>query len=204
MQHPYDQIEELALGDLEPDVQRSVLEHADACPTCAVLVANTMAGMSALAELETPQAVKRSAPLRALPRRVAPSVWLASAAAAAALALLWWNVELRGGAPVVPIAALVHSHFIHHALHGAGGSAKMIQAADGSWLYVVGDGLTPRGRYELWERRNAALHDVGAFSADGSGRTSAFWQQDPGSVDGIVVAPAGVDPHDSEHSLHWP
>jgi anti-sigma factor RsiW len=190
--HPYDDIETFALGGLEPERQRIVLEHADACPTCAVLLADAMAGVSALAQFEEPIALTRPAPavpagsrsnVRQLPvRRVAPSAWLAAVAVAACLALIAWNVQLRQaamGVPAsVPIAALVHSHFIHHPLAGPAGSAKVIQAVDGHW--------------------------VGEFGSDGAGAAAQYFDQAPGSITAYVVTAADQTPEKDARALRWP
>jgi hypothetical protein len=86
--------------------------------------------------------------------------------------------------PEVPIAALVHSHFVHHSLAGTGGSAKVILAVDGSWVYLVADGLVPGSRHVL------SVNDtpVGAVNADGSGRASAYWPLQPGKVGAASLA----------------
>jgi hypothetical protein len=216
--HPYDDIEAFALGDLDLARQRTVLDHADACHTCAVLLADAMTGMSALAQLEEPSELTRPVPavgsvsqlsVRQLPtRRFAPSVWFAGAAAAACLALLLWNVQLREeaiGVPAPPpIAALVHSHFIHHPLTGPAGDAKVIQAVDGRWVYVVADGLTPRSRYALWEKRGSDTVKVGDFSTDGGGLAAQYFEQAPAKIDGYAVTAADQTPAQDPRALRWP
>ena len=215
--HPYDDIEAFALGDLDSDRQRAVLDHADGCPTCAVLLADAMTGISALVQVEEPREVTRPVPavsdtrlstVRQLPsRRVAPSAWFAGLAAAACLALLLWNVQLRNeaiGVPgALPVAALVHSHFIHHPLNGPAGSAKVLQAVDGHWVYVVADGLTPHARYDLWETRGGSTAKVGEFSAGGAGTAAQYFEQAPGTIDGFAVTMAGKPAQDSS-ALRWP
>jgi hypothetical protein len=211
--HPYDDIEAFALGGLEPERQRVVLDHADVCPTCAVLLADAMTGMSALAQLEEPREISRRVPaivdvrqLRA--RRISPSAWLAGAAAAACLALLLWNVQLRNeaiGVPAPPpIAALVHSHFIHHPLTGPAGDAKVVQAVDGRWVYVLADGLTPRSRYALWATRSGDTVKVGEFFTDGGGLAAQYFEQTPGTIDGYAVTGADQTPAKDSRALRWP
>jgi hypothetical protein len=218
--HPYDDIDAFALGDLDLARQRAVLDHADACTTCAVLVADAMTGMSALAQLEEPSELTRRVPaiadvsrlsVRQMPtRRFAPSVWFAAAAAAACLALLLWNVQLRQeaiGVPAPPpIAALVHSHFIHHPLTGpaAAGNAKVIQAVDGHWVYVVADGLTPRSRYALWEKRGGDTVKVGEFSTDAGGLVAQYFEQAPAKIDGYSLTAADQTPAQDSRALRWP
>jgi anti-sigma factor RsiW len=211
--HPYEDIEAFALGGLEPDRQRAVLDHADACPTCAVLLADAMTGVSALAELEEPLAVSRPVPLvadarRSLPRRLAPSVWFAGAAAAACLALLLWNVQLRNeaiGVPAAPpVVALVHSHFIHHPLTGSVGTAKVIQAVDGHWVYVLADGLTPNARYDLWETRHGGAIKVGEFVTDRDGLAAQYFEQAPGAIEGFSVTGSDKTPTQDPQALRWP
>jgi len=212
--HPYEDIEPFALGDLPAERQRDILAHADGCPTCAVLLADAMTGVSALAELEEPREVLRPAPAavtedvrRLVPRRIAPSAWFAGLAAAACLALLLWNVQLRNeaiGVPAAPpIAALVHSHFIHHPLTGPAGDAKVIQAVDGRWVYVVADGLTPRSRYVLWETRGNDTVKVGEFSSDGSGSAAQYFEQAPAAIVGYAVTAADQKPDQDPRALRW-
>lgn len=204
--HPYDDIDAFALGSLTPDQASELLRHADSCPTCAVLVAEALTGVAALAQLDGEQDVRRSlvTPLGRRPRRFAlPAPWtVAAAAMAASIGLLIWNVNLQEGVPTLPIAAIVHSHFQHHELLGPSGSAKVLQATDGRWVYVVADGLTPRGRYVLWEKRGSAPAKVGEFSADGAGRAARYFEQTPGSIDGFSVTSVGEDPA-SPQSLNW-
>lgn len=204
-QHPYDDIDAFALGSLTPDQAGELLRHADSCPTCAVLVTEALTGVEALAQLDGERDVRRSlvAPLARRPRRFVPASWaVAATAIAACIGLLIWNVNLQEGVPTLPIAAIVHSHFQHHELRGPGGSAKVLQALDGRWVYVVADGLTPRGRYVLWEKRGSAPTKVGEFAADGAGRAARYFEQAPGSIDGFSVTTVGEDPA-SPQSLHW-
>ena len=215
--HPYDDIEAFALGSLEPVRERAVLEHADVCPTCAVLLADAMTGVSALAQLEEPIELTRPAPAVAgvvrlpvgqLPsRRVALSAWFAGVAVAACLALLAWNVQLRNeaiGVPAPPIAALVHSHFIHHPLTGSAGTAKVIQAVDGRWVYVLADGLTPRSRYALWEKHGGDTVKVGEFSTDAGGAAAQYFEQAPAAIEGYTVTAADETPATDSRALRWP
>ena len=131
--HPYDDLEALALGDLDPASAEIVMRHADACPTCAAVLADCMRGVAALTRADgVPELEARAVGLRR-PRRQC----FAGFAAAAALVLAAWNIEMRATAPTIPVSALVHSHFTHHPLTGPGGSAKLVQALDGSWVYVV-------------------------------------------------------------------
>jgi len=211
--HPYDDIEAFALGSLSEEQQRAVLDHADACPTCAVLAADAMSGVSALAQLEEPLDVSRPAPrvgnVRALKtRRVSPAAWIAGLAAAACIALLLWNLQLRNealGVPkALPVAVLVHSHFIHHPLKGAAGNAKVLQGLDGSWVYVLADGLSPRSRYELWETRGGAAVEVGEFSTDAHGQAAQYFAQTPGKITELAVTAAGQSPSQDPRALRWP
>jgi hypothetical protein len=221
MAHPHDDIEAFALGELDATRAAQVLAHADACPTCAVLLADAMNGVAALAELEETREMKR--PLARLgaaesrlgaaelirptaARRPNVAAWLAGAAAAACLALLFWNIQLRNDALGVPVDALVHSHFIHHPLHSARstGAAKVLQSLDGRWLYVVADGLMPRAHYDLWETRAGTTLMVGEFSADGAGRTAKYFEQQPGAIDALAVTETGRSPSQDANALRWP
>ncbi|HME82424.1 MAG TPA: hypothetical protein VKF82_10135 [Candidatus Eremiobacteraceae bacterium] len=210
IQHPHDQIEAFALGSLDEDDQRTVLEHADACPTCAVLLADAMAGVGALATLESPRPVDRALarPLAApvARRRIGAPAWVATAALAACLALLFWNVRLRDDALTVPVGALVHSHFVHHPMAGgpqSAGSAKVLQAPDGHWIYVVADGLTPHGRYALWETRSGATQKVAELTADDRGQAARYVEQPQGAIEAVVLSP-GDKPFTDAGALRWP
>jgi hypothetical protein len=209
-QHPYEEIEAFALGSLGDAEQRAVLDHADACSTCAVVLSDAMAGVAALAALEEPRPMGRSLTLPAAPvvarRRIGTPAWLATGALAACFALLFWNVRLRDDALTVPVAALVHSHFVHHPLTGgagASGSAKVLQAQDGRWIYVVADGLAPRGTYTVWETRSGTTQEVAHMTADGHGQAARYIEQPQGTIDAVVLSPAGKTITDVD-ALHWP
>lgn len=211
MAHPHDDIEAYALGALDAAEARDVLAHADQCPTCAVLLAEAIRVASALESsgerslaqpLQAPSLTHTSVqPLR--PRSTRLPWVLAFAATAAALALLVWNADLRSRIVVVPIASLVHSHFEHHALHGASGNAKVIQALDGHWLYLVADGLAPRTSYRLGERAAGEQRWVGQVMTDASGRATGYWEQAPTRIQALTLDRASaVFP--SGQGLRWP
>ena len=213
--HPHDDIEALALGELEPSRARDVLAHADTCPTCAILLADAMNGIAALAQVESPMDVKRAAPsvsARPVKLTVPESTlrtavrWFAPAAAAVILALLAWNVQLRNDALGVPVSTLVHSHFTHHPLTNpkTAAAAKVLQALDGRWLYVVADGLTPHARYDVWETRVGRASIVGEFATDASGRGAKYFEQAAGSIDALAITQTGRSPEQDAHSLRWP
>ncbi len=209
-QHPYPDIESFALGELDADRAESLLDHADACATCAVLVGEAMQGAAALAIPVSARA--GAAKLRTPVRRASVArIWpvVASLATAACLALLVWNLDLRSNNSALappPIAALVHSHFIHHPLVSASGkeSAKAILAADGSWMYVVADQLTPELTYGVWVTENGRRTELGTFAADEVGEGTAFFKLQPAKPQAIAVAPDGADPSTSEDALRWP
>jgi anti-sigma factor RsiW len=202
-EHPYDELEALALGDLDPAAQAGVLAHAEACPVCAPILAETMRGVAAMARSDgeitlAGDAGASHALLRraaAPPRPRASFGWATAAVtAAAALVLGVWNVQLRANAPEVPVDAIVHSHFTHHPLAGPGGSAKLLQALDGSWVYLVADGLHPGAAYEL--RVNDAV--VGDVNATASGTATAYFARPAGKiVSAQLSGPGGA-------SMRWP
>ncbi len=209
--HPHDDIEAYALGALDAVEAHDVLAHADQCPTCAVLlaeatrVANAIepAGERALMQPIDISGLTQTSvrPLRPLSARM-PWV-LAVAATAAALVLLLWNADLRSHVVVVPIASLVHSHFEHHALHGASGNAKVIQALDGHWLYLVADGLAPRTSYRLGEQAGGERRWVGEVTTDAAGRAAGYWEQAPTRIQALTLDRASaVTP--SAQGLRWP
>lgn len=224
MTHPYDDIEAYALGSLEPEQAQRVIEHADSCPTCAVLMADAMATVHAMLGPQTDRPLDQARVLQRLPkpqlfrasgraesrtRRSAALPWtLATAALAACLGLLLWNAQLGSRTITVPIASLVHSHFTHHALRAAAagvpGSAKVIQAVNGQWLYVVADGLKPRTTYELSEIVGGQQRAVGKFSSNDRGDAAAYWEQEPKKIDGFAIAPASDAAKISKDELRWP
>jgi hypothetical protein len=195
--HPLDQLEAFALGDLEPAAAQSVLDHADGCPVCAPILAEAMKGVAAIAQADGTRAAAVSNFARpAKRRRIDSGWWAAAAATAAAIALAGWNLQLRSNAPVVsvvPIAALVHSHFTHHPLHGTGGDAKLLQALDGSWVYFVADGLHGGATYEL----DVDGTKVGDVKADRTGSAAAFFARPPKKITSASLTGGGV-------SLRWP
>jgi hypothetical protein len=208
--HPYDDIESFVLGELEPDRAVMILDHADGCATCAVLLAEAVRGSAALANPVTARPGRES--LRSIPRAsIMTRAWpiVASVALAACLALFVWNVDLRSNMSALapaPVAALVHSHFVHHPLVSASGkeSAKAIVAADGSWIYVVADQLTPELTYAVWLTVDGHSTRLGSFAADGAGEGTAFFQAPRSKPQAIVVAPDGEDPAASSAALRWP
>lgn len=184
--HPYDELQAFALGDLDAAAGEAVLLHADECPTCAAVLADAMRGVGALAGVEgTPD----NTIVSLNPRRTRER-WYLGAATAAALLLGVWNVELRATAPSVPVDAMVHSHFTHHPLTGDQGSAKLIQSLDGSWVYLVADGLRPLNEYRL--AVNGA--PVGSVRADFAGRATAYWSRPAEKITSAELqGPAGLD-----------
>ena len=166
--HPYDDLAAYALGDLDRAAAEEVARHADACPTCAAVLADSIRGVAALAGVGVTRAgVKASYPWSRKNRER----WMLGAATAAAVLLGAWNVEMRATAPSIPVDAIVHSHFTHHPLTGGQGSAKLIQSLDGSWIYLVADGLRPLRSYELIVDGTVA----GDVRADLAGRVTAYW-----------------------------
>ncbi len=216
--HPYEDIEAYALGSLDQEQAQRVLEHADGCPTCAVLMADAMAAVQRMmgSQPERPlpaagmmQRMLRPELFHATPGAYsrAPGIpllsWsVAAAALAACFALLFSNAQLRSNAQQVPIASLVHSHFTHHALRGGAGNAKVIQATDGRWLYVVADGLMPHTSYALSEIAAGRPRVVGNFLSTNSGTATAYWEQSPARIDSLVIAP--VQNISQNGTLRWP
>lgn len=216
--HPYDDIEAYALGSLDQQDAQRVLEHADGCPTCAVLMADAMAAVQRMmgSQPERPlpaaglmQRMRRPDLLQAKPSAYsrAPGIpslsWsVAAASLAACFALLFSNAQLRSNAQQVPIASLVHSHFTHHALHGGAGNAKVIQGTDGQWLYVVADGLMPHTSYRLSETTAGQSRVVGNFLSTGAGTATAYWEQSRARIDGLAIR-AVQNPGKNE-TLRWP
>lgn len=209
--HPYDDIEAFALGGLDDADARRVLAHADQCSTCAVLLSQAM---SSVAAMERPEPRRMSAPIElptggsnivALRRRRWPGAawWVAAAAVAAAIVLALWNANLRSQSFTVPIASLVHSHFEHHALHGISGAAKVIQSLDGSWLYLVADGLEPHSTYYFWEVTGGHERKIGSFSTNANGRAAAYWQQPAAKITAFVVSSDSSEPTNGGE-LRWP
>jgi hypothetical protein len=210
--HPHDEIEAFALGGLDEVAARRVLTHADQCPSCAVLLAEAMSVAHAL-EPSGERALTKQIQLgdRAAARGILASSsggqrrWMLQIAALAATVLiLVWSVDLirnmRSTTFTVPVASLVHSHFTHHALHGASGSAKVIQSLDGRWLYLLADGLAPKARYELVETINGTDRELGQFATTDSGQATAYWEQAPARIEAFRVTPVAA----SAPSLRWP
>jgi hypothetical protein len=210
-QHPHDDIESFALGVLPKADADRLLLHADTCPTCAVLLADAIQVAQTLGSDIEDRPLRRpldthvrTAALKTKPSRTI-SLWpaLAFTAMAAVLLLVAWNLRTSAQKPVVPIALLVHSHFVHHPLHGPSGSAKVLQALDGSWVYLVADGLTPHATYVLWEQTKGRTHALGAFKSDAHGEATAYWEQAAGKIDRFAVGSTRAAPSDSAN-LRWP
>lgn len=204
--HPYDEIEAFALGALEIGEGSRVLEHAESCPTCGILLAEAMRTVAALEPSYERALISTRVGKRAYLRPPSRTyAWVASVAAAAAIALFAWNLELRSHTLALPIASLVHSHFEHHALRGVpgAGSAKVIQALDGSWLYLVADGLRPNTQYVLADTVAGGEHDVGSFHSNATGQAAAYWSQPPAKIQGFSIRPKGQSQAPGA-GLRWP
>lgn len=193
--HPYPDIEAFALGELDPQAASAVLDHADRCPSCAVLVADAMHALAGLTQIDAADDVapQRPAPTVRAARRWHPAWIAAGLAAAAALLLGVRDFEVSRQAP--PIAALVHSHFAHHELTSAAplsGRVKVLQAVDGRWLYVVGDGFTPGSSWTLYERATPTREQqrVGEVRAGSDGVLAAYFEQRAATIDALSLEPA--------------
>lgn len=216
--HPYDDLEAFALGALDEDTSRTVLAHADNCPSCAAVLGQAMRTVDAIEPTATiPLAVgthvTADVPLRPTQWERAAKLWRTLAvmgAAAACVAILWAiNVArtpkaVTSGGLTVPIALLVHSHFLHHALHGPVGSAKVIQALDGSWVYLVADGLPPNATYTLVELTGDKGSLVGSGTTATSGEIAAYWRQAARHIDRFVLTVSGTQPLERSSTLRWP
>ena len=216
--HPYDDIEAFALGALDEETSRWVLAHADNCAVCAAALSQAMRTVEQLeprGTLELAGTGVRAAdvPFRSVPFERATKLWRAAAvacAAAACVAILWsFNTvrSIRSTTAVelaVPIASLVHSHFTHHALHGPVGNAKVIQALDGSWIYLVADDLAANTQYELLEVTQGQTVRIGEGVTDASGQIAVFWKQPPRHIDRFQLNVAGANLFTPGSSLQWP
>lgn len=180
MEHPTGLLQSLALGELDRDAARSVMEHADTCRQCAAELADAMRGVAALASVagaDQPPASRRAA-------RARDVRWLVGTLAAAVLVLGAWNLQLETTAASVPVDALVHSHFAHHALAGSGGQAKLIEALDGSWIYVVATGLRPLRAYDVQVNGTK----IGSLRADLTGNATGYWRRQAGKITSAALA----------------
>jgi len=217
MQHSFDDIQAYGLGELAPERAQALLDHADQCQTCAVLVAEAVRGVAAL-ESDTP-ARESAAPLLTVAAPTSAAIlksgrsrtWpaLFGLATAACLGLFAWNMQLRSAVsplPPTPVQALVHSHFTHHPLTGApgAGNAKAIYAADGSLVFIVADQLAAENQFDVWEKRDGHNIRLGTFTSDYSGEGTAYFKLPAAKPEGFDVVAAGHDPGADLSSLHWP
>jgi hypothetical protein len=218
MQHPFDEIHSFGLGELPQENAEALLDHADRCTSCAVLVAQAMQGVAALASDASPRvsaapllALSQTAPVALKRKSGRRFVWpgVAGLATAASLALFAWNLQLRSDrSPLAPppVASLVHSHFVHHPLAGptGAGSAKAIVAADGSWVFVVADQLAPENQFDVWETRGGKQIKLGSLTSDDAGEGTAYFKLPAAKAEGFALAPSGADPTTDSMSLRWP
>jgi len=212
MPHPLDEIEAFALGSLDEAAGRHVLEHADQCPTCAVVLADALKAVHMMEPggervIEKKIPFTGSMPLRAAfggPSARQPWRLLQVATMAAVVLIIVGSLNLLRGMHsssfTVPIASLVHSHFTHHALHGEGGNVKVIQDLNGRWLYLVADGLVPKARYDLFETVNGDRREVGQFVSTTSGEATAYWEQPPARIERLQVVSVSTP----STVLRWP
>lgn len=186
--HPTDDLQSLALGDLDPVTSSAVMEHADSCTQCSAELADAIRGVAALAAATGAHDGRRMTRDRSALR----VGWTIGSLAAAVVALALWNADLQLTAAAVPVEALVHSHFAHHALAGTGGQAKLVQALDGSWVYMIAVGLEPLRVYDV----KVDGVTVGSMRADLSGDATGFWRRAPVKVTSAALAGPGS-------SLRW-
>lgn len=178
--HPTGLLQSLALGELDRDDARAVMEHADSCAACAADLADAMRGVAALAYATAEERPAHQRPAA----RARDSRWLVGGLAAAVLVLGVWNVQLETTAASVPVDALVNSHFAHHALAGAGGHAKLIQALDGSWVYMVATDLRPLHAYDVLVDGTK----IGSIRADLRGNATGYWHRQAGKIASASLA----------------
>ncbi len=213
-EHPYEQFEEFVLGDLDQDSAARVFEHADRCPSCAVLLADALNAAASLSQAAGERVASAALHARITAAVTGPKVWerrrsrvlfgMTGAMAAAVMAMLLWNADLLSSTPSFPLSTIVHSHFTHHPLQGNLGSAKVLYAPDGKWVYVVADALAPHRRFDFWENRNGSFVRLGEFKSDRLGRATGYWEQDSGRLGQFAIVPAGADPLHNRDALRWP
>ncbi|HEY7994870.1 MAG TPA: hypothetical protein VID24_11705 [Candidatus Eremiobacteraceae bacterium] len=180
IEHPTGLLQSLALGELDRDEAFAVMQHADSCAECAGELADAMRGVAALASAAGAELL----PSAKTAVRQRDSRWLVGSLAAAALLLGVWNVQLETTSASVPVDALVHSHFAHHALTGTGGQAKLIQALDGSWVYIVATGLRPLRAYDVLVDGTK----IGSLRADLTGNATGYWRRQAGKIASAALA----------------
>jgi len=184
--HVRNHAEAYVLGWLSDDERRAVDAHAAGCAECLQSLGEAERTVTSLAA-----ALPRSLPSAQLARRLsgadapaagrrAPSPllhatrWFAPLAAAAALVLvlggtLAVNQNLRGELAdnELALVQVVNSHFNHvsmNAVAGAG-SAKVLYARDGGWIYVVAD--NPPAGAHVFASVAGAERDLGALEREG-------------------------------------
>jgi hypothetical protein len=79
-----------------------------------------------------------------------------------------------------------------------------LQAADGRWVYVVADGLSPHAHYALWETRGGTTAKIAELVADGRGDATRYVEQPAGEINGFALTGADKTPASDPLQLRWP
>jgi len=187
-----------ALGALEPDERAFVEAHVASCARCGEALGAAEATVAALDEAFVPLVapperlgeriaasagvalVRPLAPQRAVRRSVSPSVRALATAAALAFAvgiggsaLVERNADVReAGRQSAILATIANSHFNHvgfMARTAAAPVGKVLYARDGSWFYVIVDGVTCDCR--VIARSAGGERDLGKLQVRGSTAT---------------------------------
>jgi hypothetical protein len=186
-QHCAEEAELYALGLTDPERSASIEEHCAICEECRTSVIAAEATAAALA-----------AALPAVPaaRTLRRPQWTSGLAAAAAVVFAvtagfegtaLHSASQQSARTDAALIAVAGSHFAHTTLTSPVGSvAKVLYSRDGSWLYVIADGVG-EGTHVM-VRSGGGERDLGALG----GKTPAtLFVREPGRVDEVVLTADG-------------
>jgi anti-sigma-K factor RskA len=178
---------------------RRIAASAEPIPPPSHLRSRVLAAIDAEAgaNIEAPVQLEVSAP-RAIRSSRQRTWWLGSAAAAAIVALLVWNVVLlrRTNDGLQGLSARPHVVTTLHP-QGTNGTGTIVYFPDEKKALVLGDGLQPLERnvstYQLWEIAAGQPKSIGLMQADASGQAMIVVPFDGqiGHTLAVTIEPAG-------------
>jgi anti-sigma factor RsiW len=190
--HVDEDLELYALGVLSDEERARVEAHVAACSQCSARLGDAEAVVAKLALAYPPSTV---APLR-LARIASP--WIAAAAAfvlavgiTLAALLQTHRLQAQVGADDAVLATIATSHFNHAEFSktAAGApAAKVLNARDGAWLYVIVD--APLGGVHVVGRHDDTAVDFGAVRVHGN--TATLFVRDPGTMSRLELRRDGA------------
>jgi hypothetical protein len=185
-QHLEDDAELYALGLTDPDRSPAIEAHLAACADCR---ARVVAAEAAAGSLAAPlPAAPAARPRSRTPFAFAAAAAVVFASVAALEGVVAFDASAQSARTSTALLAVASSHFGHTTLTSPTGIvAKAIYARDGSWCYVIADGVPAGARVVL--HRGAAARDAGTLAGS---HPATLFVRGTGRVDDVAIVAGGV------------